>query len=427
VTEHPNDPTTPLPPAGLQPPGPNPTTDLVGLEQGRRRRRKLKVIVATAITGTLVTGATSYAVVASRSSAEEVATGVVPSSQLPSAGSGNDTSPFGGGRTLPQQPGLGGQGQNPFGGSLTGSSDTTAATSDQQVGVVAIYAQLADGSEAAGTGMVLTSDGEILTNNHVIEDSTKIKVVVVSTDRTYDATVVGTDKGDDVAVLQLSNATGLDTVTTDTSDPAAVGDDVTGVGNAGGDGGDPSAATGTVVGVDRHITVHSDSGSGKEHLSGLIAVDADIIAGDSGGPLYDSDTEVIGMNTAASSGTRNVTGYAIPISTALAIAADIEAGHTTGGIQLGYPAFLGVALARSTGSSDGAPIAGVERGSAAASAGLSYGDTITWFDGTRVTSGRQLARLVSGHQPDDQVRVSWVDNGGTRHSATVTLGEGPAI
>jgi S1-C subfamily serine protease len=403
VNHHPSDPTTPLP---IEQP--------VEVEPGRRRR-KLKVLVASAITGTLVTGATSYAVVSSRDTAEEVA-GVTPATDTPSS------SPL---PQLPEQPGLGQQ--DPFGGSLADSTDTTAATDDQQVGVVDIYTQLADGSEAAGTGMVITSEGEILTNNHVIESSTTIKAVVVATGRTYDASVVGTDKGDDIAVLQLAHASGLDTVTTDTSDPVAVGDDVTGVGNAGGDGGDPSAARGTVVAVDQKITVRSESSSGRERLTGLIEVNADIISGDSGGPLYDADTEVVGMNTAASSGPGDVTGYAIPIATALAIADDIEAGRTTGGIQLGYPAFLGVALERSAGAGVGVAIAGVRTRSAAAAAGIHAGDAITSFDGVGITSARQLMALVGGYEPDARVSVSWTDSGGTTHTATVTLGQGPAV
>ena len=408
MNDHPSDPITPLPiEQPVEPP--------VDVEPERRRRRKLKVLVASAITGTLVTGATSYAVVSSRGAAEEVA-GVTPVTDTPSS------SPL---QQLPQQPGLGQQ--DPFGGSLAGSTDTTAATDDQQVGVVDIYTRLADGSEAAGTGMVITSDGEILTNNHVIEGSTTIKAVVVATGRTYDASVVGTDKGDDIAVLQLAHASGLDTVTTDTSDPVAVGDDVTGVGNAGGDGGDPSAASGTVVAVDQKITVRSESGSGKERLTGLIEVNADIISGDSGGPLYDADTEVVGMNTAASSGPGDVTGYAIPIATALAIADDIEAGRTTGGIQLGYPAFLGVALERSGGAGVGVAIAGVQTRSAAAEAGIRAGDAITSFDGVAITSARQLMRLVGGYEPGTRVSVSWTDSGGTAHTATVTLGQGPAV
>ena len=415
MTEHESDPTTPLP-------DPQPAVEhtsafgepLVDPGEGRRRGRRLRVTVASVIAGGLVAGGATYAVVASRGSAQEVA-GVTPITNAPSAPRS--------GQTLPQPPGLG---QNdPFGGSLTDSRGTTAATTQQQVGVVDIYTVLSDGSQAAGTGMVLTSSGEILTNNHVIEDSTHIEAVVVATGARYTATVVGTDAGDDIAVLQLQGVSGLDTVTTDTSGDVAVGDTVTGVGNAGGDGGDPSAASGTVVALDKKITVHSETSTTTEHLSGLIKVDADIISGDSGGPLYNADTEVIGIDTAASSGQANVSGFAIPIATALSIAGDIEAGQTTGGIQLGYPAYLGVYLASPVGT-NGAAIVGTRSGSAAASVGIAAGDTITSFAGQHVRSGQQLARLVSGYTPGERVSVGWTDSTGAAHHALVTLGQGPA-
>ena len=147
--------------------------------------------------------------------------------------------------------------------------------------------------------MVLTSDGEVLTNNHVVDGATSITVTVLSTGESYRATVVGTDPTDDVAVLQLTDASGLDTVQTD-EDGVAVGDDVTAVGNAGNEIG-TSAAAGSVTGVDQSITATDESGSDAEQLTGLIEIAADVQAGDSGGPLYDAGGEVVGMDTAASS------------------------------------------------------------------------------------------------------------------------------
>jgi S1-C subfamily serine protease len=137
------------------------------------------------------------------------------------------------------------------------SSDTTDATADQEVGVVDICTKLSDGSEGAGSGMIVTSDGEVLTNNHVVEGSVRIKVVVVSTQQTYIATALGTDAKDDVAVLKLRHASGLRTVTLSTAGEVNAGDSVTAVGNGGGDGGWSTAAGGTVVATHRTITVHS--------------------------------------------------------------------------------------------------------------------------------------------------------------------------
>jgi len=156
--------------------------------------------------------------------------------------------------------------------------------------------------EAAGTGIVLTSNGEILTNNHVIDGATTISVTDVGNGKTYSASVVGYDKTKDVAVLQLHGASGLQTATIDTS-TASVGETVVGVGNAGGTGGTPSAAGGTVTALNQSITA-SDEGDGtSEQLTGLIETNANIQAGDSGGSLVNSAGQVIGMDTAASSGT----------------------------------------------------------------------------------------------------------------------------
>src|SRR3954471_163062 len=123
-----------------------------------------------------------------------------------------------------------------FGGTSSSAAATTTASAAQQVGIVEINTVLQyQNAAAAGTGMVLTSDGEILTNNHVVEGATSISVSISSTGATYDATVVGTDPTDDVAVIQLSDASGLRTANLSTA-AASVGDAVTGVGNAGGTG-----------------------------------------------------------------------------------------------------------------------------------------------------------------------------------------------
>ena len=232
-----------------------------------------------------------------------------------------------------------------FGGSAgpsTGTTDGTTttdavdATPAQEVGLVYITTTLDHGSgQAAGTGMILTSDGEILTNHHVVEGATAISVEIVSTGRTYEADVVGYDATSDVAVLQLDDASGLTPVTTDAAEVVQVGDAVTGVGNANGDGGAASAAAGTVMALDQTITVSSETGGEDAQLSGLIQVDADIIPGDSGGALYDDGGEVVGMNTAASSGSADISGYAVPISSALAIADQIEDGEESDTIEIG--------------------------------------------------------------------------------------------
>jgi S1-C subfamily serine protease len=314
-------------------------------------------------------------------------------------------------------------------GSGASTGTTREATGAEAVGVVDITTVLDYGSaEAAGTGIVLTSNGEILTNNHVVDGATKITVTVVSTGRSYAASVVGTDATDDVAVLQLSNASGLSTARLST-DAVSVGDAVTAVGNAGGTGGTPTAATGTVLALNQSITASDETGADPEQLTGMIQVDADIEAGDSGGPLY-ADGAVVGIDTAASSGQSGATvGFAIPIATATAIADRIESGEDSATIQQGTPAFLGVQLAPdgvATGTTGGATIAGVVDGSPAADAGLQAGDTITDVDGTTVDGADALSAALAKHDLQDQVRIAWTDATGTSHTATVTLVAGPA-
>jgi S1-C subfamily serine protease len=305
------------------------------------------------------------------------------------------------------------------------SSDVAAAgeaTDDQLVGVVDIVTELGyqDG-EAAGTGMVLTSDGEVLTNNHVVDGATSITVTVLSTGQSYQATVVGTDPTDDVAVLQLADASGLDTVQTD-QDGVAVGDDVTAVGNAGNETG-TSAAAGTVTALDQSITATDESGSDAEQLTGLIGIAADVEAGDSGGPLYGAQGEVVGMDTAASS--TGGQAYAIPIEDALSIADQITSGVDDETVHQGYPAFLGISVLP-TSSTTGASVAGTVSGGPADSAGISAGDVITAIGGTTITSADDVTGALSSYEPGDSVRVTWTDTTGQSQTATVTLATGPA-
>jgi S1-C subfamily serine protease len=309
-------------------------------------------------------------------------------------------------------------------GSSTGGTTagtTTAATSAQQVGIVEINTVLTyQSAQAAGTGMVLTSTGEILTNNHVVEGATRISVTISSTGATYTARVVGTDPTGDVAVLQLAGASGLQTAALSTA-TATVGAAVTGVGNAGGTG-SLTAAGGTITAVDQAITASDESGGSAEQLVGLIETDAAIQSGDSGGPLYGADGTVVGMDTAASSGGA-VQGYAIPIATAEAIATQIEAGVDNATIHQGYPAFLGVSLQD---GGAGATVTGVLSGGPAGSAGIAAGDVIVSVGGTSVTSAAGLSSAMAGYQPGDRVSVTWTTATGATHSATVTLATGPA-
>ncbi len=329
----------------------------------------------------------------------------------PQSGEGG-VSPFGGAPFT----GPGGRGGSPFDSSNTGKP----ATADQLTGLVRIATTLKyQGGRAAGTGMILTGTGEVLTNHHVVAGATKIRVTVMSTGQHYRATVVGTDAKDDVAVLQLTNANGLSAVQSDTSG-VAVGDAVTAVGDAGGSSSRFSAASGTVTALDQHITTRNEDGSTNEKLSGLIEISSDVISGDSGGATYDDQGDVVGMTTAASSGDQDVVGYAIPISKALTIADDLEHGTVNARYAYGAPAFLGLGL-----QDAGTTVGSVFPGTPAAHAGITEGDSITRVGSTRVTTAAGLRRAITAYSPGDSVRLTWTDSSGRSHLATVTLIAGP--
>jgi S1-C subfamily serine protease len=292
---------------------------------------------------------------------------------------------------------------------------------------------------AAGTGLVLTSSGEVLTNNHVVEGATSIKVTDIGNGRTYSARVVGYSQGQDIAVLQLQGASGLKTVTLGDSATAAAGHNVVALGNAGGRGGTPSVATGQITGLGASITA-SDAGAGtSEQLTGLIRTNAAIQPGDSGGPLLNSAGQVIGINTAASAGFQFQSGqagtqaFAIPINEAVSIARQIEAGTSSATVHIGSTAFLGVqilsdasAAANGLPEGSGALVGGVVAGSPAAAAGLAAGDVIVGLGGQSVSSPSGVQSALVPHHPADKVSLSWTDQAGQTHTATVALGTGPA-
>ena len=289
-------------------------------------------------------------------------------------------------------------------------------------------------ASAAGTGMVLTPNGEVLTNNHVVAGATSITVRDVGNGRTYSATVVGYSETSDVAVLQLSGASGLRTVKTGDSGSVAVGQHVVALGNAEGRNGTPSVATGTVTALGAAITA-ADQGSGAtEQLTGMIRTNAGIQPGDSGGPLVNGSGQVVGMNTAASSASgpigttaaETTAAFSIPINKALSIAHQIEAGPSSATVHIGATAFLGVQIA-SSGVSDGGgvTIVGAVAGAAAANAGLGAGDVIISVAGHSVTSGSELESVIAGYHPGDKVTVVWQDQLGQTHSSIVTLTQGP--
>jgi len=331
-------------------------------------------------------------------------------------------------------------------------SDVSAIASKVDPGLVDINTTLSyQEEEAAGTGMVLTSSGEVLTNNHVIDGATSISVTDVGNGQTYSATVVGYDIPRDLAVLQLHGASGLQTVSIGNSSNVSVGESVVGIGNAGGTGGTPSAAGGSVTALDQTITASDDGDGTTEQLSGLIESNADIQPGDSGGPLVDTNGQVLGIDTAASAGysfqsggqSGGGSGYSIPINEATTVAKEIEAGQGSSTIHIGLTAFLGVLVAPTSSSGggygggyggsfggggsqqSGVSVSGVVTGDPANEAGIATGDVITAFEGSSVDSPSALTTALVPHHPGDKVQITWTDTSGQSHTATVQLASGP--
>ena len=287
----------------------------------------------------------------------------------------------------------------------------------------------------AGTGMVLTADGEILTNNHVVEGASSIQVTIPGHGSST-ATVVGVDPTDDVALLQLNSASGLATVTLGDSSTVQVGDPITAIGNAFGRGGPPTATTGTVAAVHRSITARDPSGTSSERLDDVIQIAADVHPGDSGGAVLNAQGQVVGIITAGpSNSSGNGTGFAIPINNAIGIVNEIRAGHGSSEILLGERGFMGVAVQPvdpaaaaqlGLGDTSGVLVAGVQPGSPAAKVGMTAPAVIRSIDGQAINTTDELGTAIHSKVPGEQIQVTWIDQQG-QHSASVTLSSGPAV
>jgi S1-C subfamily serine protease len=280
-----------------------------------------------------------------------------------------------------------------------------------------------NGGQAAGTGMVLTADGLVMTNNHVIAGATDIRAQINGSGPIYSATVVGYDITHDVALLQLQGASNLDTIAVGDSSKVAVNDPVIALGNALGRGGTPAMTQGTVTAIDQTISAGDAIGGPTQTLSGLIQISAALLPGDSGGPLVSSSGQVIGMDAAASATGRRTTGvgFAIPINTALDIVHQIQSGQSSSTIHIGERALLGVQIQ----DAQGAAVVAVEPGSPASSAGIGAGDVIVSVGDATIAGTNDLMNALDKYHPGDKVSIGWRGTNGQHHSATVTLTSGP--
>lgn len=368
---------------------------------------------------------------------------LLPTTHVASGGNDSRQSALPGGTSGTQedsatQPG------NGTGTTQSTSGTSTAATTAQSKGVVLVDTVTPSG-EGAGTGMVLRSDGTVLTNYHVVEGSTQIRVSVPGGGK-YTASVVGHDASHDVAVLKLQGASNLKTVDLDT-DGVKVSEEVLAVGQGNGEG-VLYAAEGVVTAQGKSITATDSSAlDSSEELTGLIQTNAPIVGGYSGGPLFDANGKVIGIDTAASATNslasygngQNISqaeGYAIPITQAKSIADSILAGKKNSTNHIGSKAALGVAVSPSSASGaerggygggwsenqkNGVVVQQVTSGSAAAKAGVEAGDTITSIGRTKLSDTADLSDVMDRQDPGSAVTVTWSDASGTSHTATVTL------
>jgi S1-C subfamily serine protease len=327
---------------------------------------------------------------------------------------------------------------------VAGTLDVNAIAAKVDPALVNINTTLAQGSgacppfcRAAGTGMLISSTGEILTNNHVIADATNIKVVIGGTGPSHNAKVVGYDITEDVALLQITDrVSNLPTVTLGEPSKVQIGDAVVAIGNALGKGGTPKATQGRVTALDQQVTA-SDSTGTQETLVGMIQINAPILPGDSGGALVDRNARIIGMNTAAAGGGRfnsqvgSKIGFAIPIDNAANIVSQIRTGTDTDKVHIGDRALIGVQVQDINGQtapvSSGALIVGVQDNTGASAAGIQTGDVLVSVDGKPIADSAALRLILGKLHPGNSVRVGWVDSTGTRHDASIKLVVGPPL
>ena len=318
------------------------------------------------------------------------------------------------------------------GTSTSPSSTTDAIAAKVSPAIVDINTVLGNGA-AAGTGMLISSTGEILTNNHVVNGSTSITVTVQGRSQKYSAHVVGVDISQDIAVIQIDGSvSGLPTVKFADSSSLKVGETVVALGNALGRGGAPNVTSGQITALDQTITA-SSGGSSSETLNGMIQSDAVIYERDSGGALVNTSGQVVGMITAGQAqgfrSSASDVGFAIAANTAVGVVNRIRAHEQAADLTYGQVGFLGVSVqtldafsAQQLGLSvsSGALVTSVQPGSGAEAAGIARNSVITKVGGASVTSSDTLGTAIRSHRPGDGVSVTWVNQGGS-HTATVTL------
>jgi S1-C subfamily serine protease len=303
----------------------------------------------------------------------------------------------------------------------------TAKVAPSIVDINTVVQTSAGTGSAAGTGMIITPSGEVLTNNHVVDGSISISVVV-SGKGTYTAHVIGVSPTADVALIQIDGGvSGLPTVTLADSSSVKVGDPVLAMGNALGQGGAPTVTQGQVTGTDQTITASEGNGR-SETLNGMIQSDATISPGDSGGALLNSAGQVIGMITAGEATSFRTSsspiGYAVNTNNALAVVNQVRAGEATADVIIGPVGYMGVAVRD---LNPGVQVVTVQAGSPAEQAGITKLSMITKVGSTSVDSSAALGTAIHAFKPGASVSITWIDPAGASHTKSLTLTTGPNI
>jgi putative serine protease PepD len=275
-------------------------------------------------------------------------------------------------------------------------------------------------SGGAGTGIVLTPDGQLLTNAHVVSGATSIKVTIGNDTQSHDATVMGVDTTHDLALVKINGVSNLPVAQLGSSSDLKVGDSVIAIGNALNLQGGMTVTEGIVSALNRSIDAGGGATSRSESLSGLIQTDAAINPGNSGGPLVNSAGQVVGINTATSGDAQNI-GFAIAIDNAKPVIDNLRkgGGSTSSGssAQQGNGAFLGVSV---TDGQNGALVQNVDPSAPAGRAGIQQGDEIVSLGGQSVQSADDLTSAMQSHKPGDKVTITFLRGQG-RQSVDVQL------
>lgn len=324
-------------------------------------------------------------------------------------------------------------------GMLSGSVSIPNLVHEVLPAVVSI-AVISGNVEDEGTGMIISSNGMVVTNNHVIALATSgnpatITVTESGTTKGHRATLVGTDPSSDVALLSVPGASGLPSVTFGNSNRTEVGDAVVAIGNALGlAAGTPTVTQGIVSALGRTVTASSSSASSSETLTNMIQTDAAINPGNSGGPLLDSSGQVIGMNTAVAGTTaggvnsQNI-GFAIPSAKIESLLPELRKGGvaTTGGGYLGVDiTTLTPQLRQQYGftPTSGAVILDVVPSTPASGVGLQQGDVIVAVNSTKIDSAESLQSVISQDRAGQRVSITYYV-GNEKRTVSVTLAAKP--